>query len=76
MPKRPARKREKNGDAQPQLPSPEAATQSSMRVLPMQLRAGDRLTDETSEYEVIGQPYTTGGGKTAKSGASRTSRSR
>ena len=31
----------------------------------MQLRIGDRLTDETGEYEVIGRPYTTAGGKTA-----------
>jgi hypothetical protein len=53
-----------------------SATQSSTRVLRMQLRVGDRLTDETGEYEVIGRPYTTGGGKTAKSGASRTPRSR
>jgi hypothetical protein len=35
------------------------------RVLPMQLHVGDRLTDETGEYEVIGQPYTTAAGKTA-----------
>jgi hypothetical protein len=31
-----------------------------MRVLLMELRiGGDRLTDETGEYEVIGRPYTT-----------------
>jgi hypothetical protein len=35
------------------------------RVLPMQLKIGDRLTDETGEYEVIGRPYTTAAGKTA-----------
>ena len=28
------------------------------RVLPMQLKIGDRLVDETGEYEVIGRPYT------------------
>jgi hypothetical protein len=28
-----------------------------------QLRAGDRLADETGEYEVIGRAYTTNGGK-------------
>jgi hypothetical protein len=33
------------------------------RVLPMELKLGDRLTDETGEYEVIGRPYTTAGGK-------------
>jgi hypothetical protein len=31
----------------------------------MQLQIGDRLTDETGEYEVIGRPYTIAGGKTA-----------
>jgi hypothetical protein len=29
----------------------------------MQLQVGDRLTDETGEYEVIGRPYTTNAGK-------------
>jgi hypothetical protein len=32
-------------------------------VLPMELRVGDRLTDEIGEWEVIGQPYTTAGGR-------------
>ena len=36
-----------------------------MRVLPMELQLGDRLTDETAEWEVIGHPYTTNGGKVA-----------
>ena len=31
----------------------------------MDLRVGDRLTDETGEWEVIGRPYTTAGGKNA-----------
>jgi hypothetical protein len=35
------------------------------RVLPMELRVGDRLTDETGEYEVIGRPYTSAAGKSA-----------
>jgi len=33
------------------------------RVLPMLLRIGDRLTDETGEYEIAGRPYTTNAGK-------------
>jgi hypothetical protein len=33
------------------------------RVLPMELQIGDRLTDETGEWEVIGHPYPTAGGK-------------
>jgi hypothetical protein len=31
----------------------------------MELRVGDRLADETGEFEVIGQPYTTAGGRIA-----------
>jgi hypothetical protein len=50
-------------------PRPEKKSEPSApaerRVLPMQLHVGDRLTDETGEYEVIGRPYTTAGGKTA-----------
>ena len=32
----------------------------------MELRVGDRLADETGEWEVVGQPYTTAGGKNAR----------
>jgi hypothetical protein len=32
----------------------------------MELRVGDRLTDETGEWEVIGRPYTTNAGKDAR----------
>ena len=32
-------------------------------ILPMELRVGDRLTDETGEWKVIRQPYTTAGGR-------------
>ena len=45
--------------------TPPATTSATLRVLPMELRIGDRLTDETGEWEVIGQPYTSGGGKNA-----------
>jgi len=31
----------------------------------MELQIGDRLSDETGEWEVVGRPYTTGGGKNA-----------
>jgi len=31
----------------------------------MQLKVGDRIVDETGEWEVIGRPYTIAGGKTA-----------
>jgi hypothetical protein len=40
---------------------PQAADDT--KILPMELRVGDRLTDETGEWEVIGQPYTTAGGR-------------
>ena len=29
----------------------------------MQLRVGDRFTDETGEWEIASHPYTTGGGE-------------
>ena len=41
------------------------------RVLPMELQVGDRLTDETGEWEVIGHPYTTNAGKVAHVGLQR-----
>ena len=31
----------------------------------MQLQIGDRLADETGEWEVTGRPFTTAGGKNA-----------
>ena len=43
-----------------------AALADQQRVLPMELQVGDRLSDETGEeWEVIGRPYATGGGKNA-----------
>jgi len=48
--RRPAKKRK---------PEPPATT----RVLPMQLKVGDRLVDETGEWEVTVRPYTSPGGK-------------
>ena len=32
----------------------------------MELQIGDRLVDETGEWEVAGRPYTTAGGKNAR----------
>ena len=60
MPKRPTKKKP---DEQLGLPASSPAT--TPRVLPMELQVGDRLTDETGEYEVIGRPYTTNAGKSA-----------
>jgi hypothetical protein len=41
---------------------PQAGADS--KILPMELRVGDRLINETGEWEVIRQPYTTAGGRT------------
>jgi hypothetical protein len=44
---------------------PEAAKPATTRVLPMELRIGDRLIEETGEWDVTGRPFTTTAGKTA-----------
>ncbi len=49
--------------AKPRPEKKRAPEPTTVRVLPMQLQIGDRLTDETGEYEVIGRPYTTNDGK-------------
>src|SRR5215471_9893410 len=43
----------------------DAETFGTSRVLPMQLQIGDRIADETGEWEVTGRPFTTVGGKHA-----------
>ena len=45
---------------------PASAAPSTTRILPMQLRIGDRLVDETGEWEVVGRPYTSNAGKNAR----------
>ncbi len=44
----------------------EAAPPAIRRVLPMDLKIGDRLVDETGEWEIVGRPYTAAGGKNAR----------
>ena len=63
-------KSQKDDHAQPSLPTGNAVPADGIRILPMQLRLGDRLTAETGEYEVIGRPYTTAGGKPPTSASS------
>ena len=64
---RPEKKRQKAKPVQPPLPGmPPSEAPGTARVLPMELRVGDRLVDETGEWEVIGRPYTTAGGKSAR----------
>jgi hypothetical protein len=63
---RPEKKREKNGGGQPTLPGVrDTPAPTATRLLPMQLQVGDRITDETGEWEVVNRPNTTAGGKTA-----------
>ncbi len=45
---------------------PKAAASTPIWILPMELQVGDRLTDETGDWAVIGRPYTTAGGKDAR----------
>lgn len=60
------KKREKEGGAQPPLPGTRGhAPGSAVRLLPMQLQIGDRLSDETGEWEVVTRPHATAGGKVA-----------
>ena len=49
--------------SRPEKTPPRAPAVST--VLPMELRVGDRLVDQTGEWEVIGRPYTTACGQTA-----------
>jgi len=62
--KKPEKQLDRQLDRQPDLP-PTPASPPTTKVLPMQLQVGDRMTDSTGDWEVIGRPYTTAGGKTA-----------
>ena len=39
------------------------STPTLLRVRPVQVKVGDRIVDETGEYEVLGRPYTSNAGK-------------
>lgn len=41
----------------------EPAAAGNTKILPMELQIGDRLSDETGEWEVIAPPYSTAGGR-------------
>ena len=41
----------------------ESESPAEQRILPMELQIGDRITDETVEWEVTVRPYTSPGGK-------------
>ena len=56
---------------QAQLPGmPPPPPPGTTRVLPMQLQPGDRLTDATGEWEVVGGPTPPIAGRTLVSGSS------
>jgi hypothetical protein len=57
--------RKKQGKpVQPRLPGmPPPESPGTIRVFPMQLKVGDKLSDESGEWEVVGRPYSTGGGR-------------
>jgi hypothetical protein len=62
----PQKKRERKDNGQLPLPTSRTpAASSETRVLPMQLQIGDRLADETGEWEVASRPYVTNAGKEA-----------
>jgi hypothetical protein len=51
----------------PRKPKPEEMPPPpATAVLPMQLRVGDRFTDERGEWEVVGRPTGFAGGKTVR----------
>jgi hypothetical protein len=52
--------------ARPRPEKKRETTPALAKILPMQLRVGDRLVDESGEREVIGRPYTVTGGKYAR----------
>jgi hypothetical protein len=61
---RPAKKRPRAKPVQPPLPGmPPPEPPGTARVLPMQLQIGDRMSDSTGDWEVVGRPDTTVGGK-------------
>jgi hypothetical protein len=50
----------------PEKKKSEPAASATSKILPMELRVGDRLVDDSGEWEVIGRPYTVTGGKYAR----------
>jgi hypothetical protein len=64
---KPPGKKAKARAGQPQFPGmPAPSPPGTVRVFRIQLQLGDRLSDETGEWEVVGRPFTTAGGKNAQ----------
>jgi hypothetical protein len=49
--------------AKPRPEKKREPAEPTTKVLPMELQVGDRLADETGEWEVIAPPYSTTGGR-------------
>jgi hypothetical protein len=47
------------------IPEKQPQPPTEQRVLPMQLKLGDRLVDDRGEWRVVGRPYMTAAGKNA-----------
>jgi hypothetical protein len=61
---RPEKRRQKPKPTQPPPPGmPPPEPSGTTRVFPMQPQIGDRMTDSTGAWQVVGRPYTTAGGK-------------
>ena len=61
-----SRPRKKAKPTQPQLPGmPPPLPPGIIRIFPAHFQIGDRIADETGEWEVAGHPFTTVGGKNA-----------
>jgi len=55
----------RRAEANVRKPAKMSSRQRARRVLPMELRVGDRFSDETGEWEVVGRPQTSAAGKNA-----------
>jgi hypothetical protein len=56
--------RKKARATQPDLPEmPPPLPPGTIRVLPMLLRIGDRLSDDRGEWEIVSRPHSTAGGR-------------
>jgi len=63
-PRRSERKSQKAKPVQAPLPGmPQPEPPGTTRLFPMQLLVGDKLSDESGDWEVIARPYATAGGK-------------
>jgi len=71
-PRRSERKSQKAKPVQAPLPGMPPPEPPATRVFPMQLQVGDRMTDSTGEWEVVGRPHTTAGGKNSHVRVQRT----